>query len=95
MNSFPSCLGGSFKVFGKVIDKERCFGFRSCGLEGFVVNIGVGLAATDHMGVNPMLEERKKVVGGFEMSDMGGACVGDQGKWVVEGESANESNSFG
>jgi hypothetical protein len=47
------------------------------------------------MGVDPMLEKRKEVVGGFEMSDMGGTSVGDQGQWVVEGELANESNPFG
>ena len=95
MNSFPSCFGGSFKIFGKVIDKKRGFGFCSCGLECFVVNIRMGFAATDYMGVDPMAEERKEVVGGFEMSDMGGAGVGDQGKWVVEGELANESDPFG
>ena len=95
MNSFPACLGGSFKIFGKVIDKKRGFGFCPCRVEGFVVNIRVGFAATDHMGVDPMVEERKEVVGGFEMSDMGGAGVGDQGEWVVEGELANESNPLG
>ena len=95
MNGFPSCFGGSFKIFGKVIDKKRGFGFCSCGLEGFVVNIGVGFAASDYMGVDPMAEERKEVVGGFKMSDMGGAGVRDQGKWVVEGELANESDPFG
>ena len=95
MDGFPSCFGGSFKIFGKVIDKERGFGFRSCGLEGFVVNIGVGFAATDQMGVDPMAEKRKEVVGGFEMSDMGSAGVGDQGEWVVECELANEGDSFG
>jgi hypothetical protein len=95
VNSFPSCFGGSFKIFGKVIDKERGFGFCSCGLEGFVVNIGMGFAATDQMGVDPMVEEWKEVVGGFEMSDMGGTGVGDQGEWVVEGELANEGDPFG
>ncbi len=95
MNRFPSCFGGSFKIFGKVIDKERGCGLCSCGLEGFVVNIGMGFPAADHMGVDPMLEKRKEVVGGFEMSDMGGAGVGDQGKWVVEGELANKGDSFG
>ena len=95
MNGFPPCFGGSFKIFGKVIDKERGFGLCSCGLEGFVVNIRVGFAATDHVGVDPMVEKRKEVVGGFEMSDMGGAGVRDQGKWVVEGELTNESYSFG
>ena len=95
MNGFPSCFGGSFKIFGKVIDKERGFGFCYCGFEGFFVNIGMGFAATDHMGVDPMAEEREEVVGGFEMSDMGGAGVGDQGEWVVEGELANESDPFG
>ncbi len=95
MNGFPAFLGGSFKIFGKVIDKERGFGFCSCGLEGFVVNIGMGFAATDQMGVDPMAEEWKEVVGGFEMPDMGGAGVGDQGKWVVEGELANKGDSFG
>ena len=95
MNSFPSCFGGSFKIFGKVIDKERGFGFCSCGLEGFVVNIGMGFTATDQMRVDPMAKERKEVVGGFEMPDMGGAGVGDQGKWVVEGELANEGDPFG
>lgn len=95
MNSFPTCFGGSFEIFGKVIDKERSLGFCSSRLEGFVVNIGMGLAATDHMGVDPMVEEWKEVVGGFEMSDMGGAGVGDQGEWVVEGELAHESDPFG
>jgi hypothetical protein len=47
------------------------------------------------MGVDPMVEERKEVVGGFEMSDMGGTGVGDQGEWVVEGELANEGDPFG
>jgi len=95
VNGFPSCFGGSFKIFGKVIDKERGFGFCSCSLECFVVNIGVGFAATDQMGVDPMVEEWKEVVGGFEMSDMGGTGVGDQGEWVVEGELANEGDPFG
>ena len=95
MNSFPACLGGSFKIFGKVIDEERGCGFCSCGLEGFVVNIGVRFAGTDQMGVDPMVEERKEVVGGFEMSDMGGTGVGNQGEWVVEGKLANESDPFG
>ncbi len=95
MNGFPSGFGGSFKIFGKVIDKERGCGLCSCGLESFIVNIGVRFAATDQMGVDPMVEERKEVVGGFEMSDMGGAGVGDQGEWVVEGELANEGDPFG
>ncbi len=95
MNGFPSCFGGSFKIFGKVIDKERGCGFCSCGLECFVVNIRVRFAASDYMGVNSMAEERKEVVGGFEMSDMGGTGVGDQGEWVVEGELANESEPLG
>ena len=64
-------------------------------MEGFVVNIRMGFAATDHMGVDPMVEEWKEVVGGFEMSDMGGTGVRDQGEWVVEGELANEGDPFG
>jgi hypothetical protein len=30
-----------------------------------------------------MLKEREEVIGSFEMLDMGGAGVRDQGKWVV------------
>jgi hypothetical protein len=55
----------------------------------------MGFAASDQMGVDPMVEERKEVVGGFEMSDMRGAGVGDQGEWVVEGKLANESDPLG
>jgi hypothetical protein len=95
VNSFPSSFGGSFKIFGKVIDKKRGFGFCSCGLECFVVNIRMGFAASDQMGVDLMVEERKEVVGGFEMSDMGGTGVGNQCEWVVEGELANERDPFG
>ena len=64
-------------------------------MEGFVVDIGVGFAASDQMGVDSMAEERKEVIGGFEMSDMGGTGVGDQGEWVVEGELANKRDPFG
>ena len=40
-----------------------------------------------------MLEKRKEVAVGFEMSDMGSAGVGNKRKGVVGGELANQSDS--
>ena len=42
-----------------------------------------------------MIEERKKVVGGFEMLDMGGAGIRDESKWVVLRESTSKGDPFG
>ena len=42
-----------------------------------------------------MWKERKEVVGGFEMLDMGSASVRDQCKGVVFGELSSEGHAFG
>jgi hypothetical protein len=47
------------------------------------------------VGVDPVIEERKKVVGGFEILDMGGAGIRDESKWVVLRESTSKGNPFG
>ena len=42
-----------------------------------------------------MLEKREEVVGGFEMLDMRGASVRDQGKWVVFCKLTSQGHPFG
>ena len=55
----------------------------------------MGLTTSHHVGVDPVIEEMKKVECGFEVPDMGGAGVRDQGKWVVLRESTSKGNPFG
>ena len=94
MNRFPARLGWGFKIFGKVVDKEGGFRFRTCCLERFLVNIWVGFSASNLVRVDPMVEKREEVAVGFEMLDMGCAGVGNNRKGVVGGKLPNQSNAF-
>jgi len=93
MNRFPARLGWGFQIFGKVVDKEGGFRFRTCCLERFLVNIWVRFSTSRLVGIDPMLKERKEIVCGFEVVDMGGAGVGNKSQGVVGGELVNQSDS--
>jgi len=47
------------------------------------------------VGVDTILEKREEVECGFEVSDMGGAGIRDESKWVVLRESTSKGNPFG
>ena len=55
----------------------------------------MGLTTSHLVGVDPVIEERKKVECRFEVSDMGGACVRDQGKRVVISELTSHRHPLG
>ena len=93
MNRFPARLGWGFQIFGKVVDKEGGFCFRTCCLERFLVNIRVRFSTSRLVGIDPMLKEWKEIVCGFEVLDMGSACIGNKRKGVVGRELANQSDS--
>lgn len=93
MNGFPTRFGWSFKIFSKVVDKEGTFRFGFCCLKRFLVNVWVRFSTSRLVGIDPMLKERKEIVCGFEVLDMGSACVGNKRKGVVGGELVNQSDS--
>ena len=71
MNGFPARLGWGFKIFGKVVDKEGGFRFRTCCQKRLLVNIWVGFSVSNLVRVDPMVEKREEVAVGFEMLEMG------------------------
>jgi hypothetical protein len=44
------------------------------------------------MGIDALVEERKKIEGGFEMADMGGTSVGNEGEGIVGSQRPSKSH---
>jgi len=95
MNRFPARFRWCIKILGKVVDKKGAFRLCSCCLQRFLVNVWVRFPTSRLVGVDPMGKERKEIVGGFEMLDMGSTGIRDQGKGVVFRELTSEGHPFG
>ena len=92
VDGVPSRLRRGYEVFGEIIDKERCFRLCSGCQKGFVIDVGMRLAGTHLMGIDALAEERKKIEGGFEMADMGGTSVGNEGEGIVGSQAPSKSH---
>ena len=61
VDGVPAGLCWDFEVFGKIIDKERFFRLCTSRPKGFTVNIGMRLAGSDFVGIDALMEKRKKI----------------------------------
>ena len=86
MDGSPPQACGGFEVFRQVINKKGGGRAGASCRQGFFINVRVRFAGANLVGVDPRLEDRKKVIGGLQMADMGGTGVRDQAEGITRGQ---------